>query len=164
MTTKELTGQLTSITYSTEVVILSFHEFGQVGTVAFSIPNQRYHQLFPAGEPALGEDTVVVIEQNQLDDGETTVRIQAIYDPEGDFIPVDEVSGDNLITSAEKDIYTELRALRDQQVAQMTLSNEELEDLEKEHEEEATKVRQVQEVDYGDLVTDQLGEEDSDGQ
>lgn len=164
MTTKELTGQLTSITHAAEVVILSFHESGQIGTVAFSIPNQRYHQLFPAGEPVLGEDIVVVIDQEQLDSGQTTVKIQTIYDPEGDFIPVDEVSGDNLITNAEKDVYAELRALRDQQVAQITLSIDELDDLEQEHEQEAAKAGQVPEFDYGDIVIDQLREEDSDGQ
>lgn len=164
MTTKELAGQLISITHSAEVVILSFHEEGQTGTVAFSIPNQRYPELFPAGEPALGDGIVVVIDQDTLDNGEMTAKIQAVYDPNGDFIPVDEVSGDNLITAAENDIYAELRALRDQQVAQITLSVDELEDLANEHAHESAKAGQVQAIDYGDLVTDQLGEEGSDGE
>ena len=46
----------------------------------------------------------------------------------------------------------------------LTLSIDELEDLAKEHAHESAKAGQVQVVDYGDLVTDQLGEEGSDGE
>lgn len=158
MTMKELTGQLTSITHSPEVVILAFQENGQAGAVAFSLPNLKYHELFPAGDLVLGQEVIVVIDQTTDQHDQITVSVQAIYDPDGDFIAVDEVTGDNLMTAAEHDIYAELRAQRDQQIAQIKIPDDELDSLAREHDQQNT-AENSQQPDYGDLVSDSIPEE-----
>ena len=157
MAIKELTGQITSITHAPEVVILGFQETDQVGVVAVSIPNNQYHTLFPAGNPVMGQTLIAVIKQERNSQDQMTVTVESMYDPEDDFIAADEINGVNLLTDAEHDIYAELKDLRDQQIARIEMTDEELIELAHAHDVE-NAAKPIVNHNYGDIVVDSIAE------
>jgi hypothetical protein len=95
-TEKELYGVITAITKTPDVVVLSFMPETQAENeketpMALSIDPMRYAQLTPAGEPPLGVEMVVVVKEIVQPDQSKQPIVQNIYNPNGEFIAVDDV-------------------------------------------------------------------------
>jgi len=154
---KELTGYITGLTKSPKVMILSFQEQGQQSAMALTLETNRYHELFPAGDPILGLEVVVVLKQTSQ-----KMQIEAIYNPEGDFIAADELPeigqlNHQLDDSKESDLYAALMVDRQKAIDKIEASSSELERLAQEH--DADNETKVASTDYGDPVSDQGGQE-----
>ncbi len=153
--TKELTGFVTAITNTPEVMILTFQESKTQHVLALTLPTDRITEAFPAGEPDLGIELVAVVTEEGED-----IMLQSLYNPDGDFIAADEMSewcglDADETNMAAIDIYDKLIAQREALLHSVTLSPEELDELAAEHDHDKS-LGQV-ETNYGNPVTGQEG-------
>lgn len=154
---QEVTGFITGITKSAEVIILSFQEAGQSNAIALTLETRRYHELFPAGDPILGAEMVAVLQH--VDQKLTVV---SIYDPKGDFIAAEDLPemaqlNYQLDDAKSADVYAALIADRRKAVDQIDANMSELEELAAEHDAESTAV--TPETNFGNPVIDRGDDE-----
>lgn len=156
--TKEITGFITGITNNPDVQILTFQETSTQNVIALSLPTQRIREVFPAGEPPLGVELVAVLDESL--DG---VKLMSMYNPEGDFLDVDELGTLSALDADEQsqdklDFYEQLRLEREKLLDEIDVTEEDLTQLASEH--EAQKQIKPESINYGDPVTGEGGTND----
>ncbi|MBK0040782.1 MULTISPECIES: hypothetical protein [unclassified Leuconostoc] len=89
-----LYGTITAITKTVDVIVLSFmpkNSEDDQTALALTVDPMRYDQLTPTGDPALGVEVAIVVKQVKQIDGTIQPIVQNIYNPNGEFVAVDEL-------------------------------------------------------------------------